>query len=617
MDVGEEKLFQRRPLKPEKEIRLIKLLPDKYSLVVRGEFFHVSLDNPETRYRAISYCWGTEPPSQKFWASQGHYLPVTASLHSILRVLRSEGEQHLYWIDALCIDQSPGAEAERNHQLRLMRNVYATAQEVLAFIGEPSEDSDIAMDFIERLSMSIRSLNLVRGAGLLDQFPPHVNMNMQTLVEAGLIGYPSKGLTALKRLLLRPWFQRSWCVQEVVVAQKVILKCGTKIAKWKKLAYAVSVLLPSGLSYLSSIDTNGYLQLEGCLNLQTAFVLRGHSEFKPQIGLQNCLLLANEFSATIPHDKIFSMLGLACDAADPALDPGYKVTAQELYVHVTRYLFRRDQCLDLLHLAGTGYPRTLHGLPSWVPDFHHRRRSTILGTRADYASKVASVARFECSTEMIVQSRHVDDVQEVREPMPEICRSSDRARSKQSRADMLAWLDASEKWATTLAYGTQQDLKIKFWQTLLCGMPVAPAFSGPFAGKGGSPEEYPEVFEGLIMFLRLTIDIPMPLDVEAASMSALFEESDPLVKVLMECRGRRLFRTQTGYIGLGSTGLALGDKVVIIEGTTTPFLFRKTESKAVTSGMRGTLVGECYVDGIMKGDDEGRKRGVKQALVLL
>ena len=218
---------------------------------------------------------------------------------------------------------------------------------------------------------------------------------------------------------------------------------------------------------------------------------------------------------------------------------------------------------------------------------------------------------------MIVQSRHVDDVQEVREPMPEIRRSSDRARSKQSRADMLAWLDASEKWATTLVYGTQQDLKIKFWQTLLCGMPVAPAFSGPFAGKGGSPEEYPELFEGLIMFLRLTIDIPMPLNVEAASMSVLFEESDPLVKVLMECRGRRLFRTQTGYIGLGPAGLALGDKVVIIEGTTTPFLFRKTESKAVTSGMRGTLVGECYVDGIMKDDDEGRKRGVKQALVLL
>ena len=36
-----------------------------------------------------------------------------------------------------------------------------------------------------------------------------------------------------------------------------ILKCGTKSAKWKKLAYAIGVLLSTGLSYLSSIDTNG------------------------------------------------------------------------------------------------------------------------------------------------------------------------------------------------------------------------------------------------------------------------------------------------------------------------------------------------------------------------
>lgn len=140
---------------------------------------------------------------------------------------------------------------------------------------------------------------------------------------------------------------------------------------------------------------------------------------------------------------------------------------------------------------------------------------------------------------------------------------------------MLAWLDGSEKWATTLVYGTPQDLKIKFWRTLLCAMPVAPAFSGPLAGKGGNPEEDSQLFEGLMMFLRLTVDLPMPLDVEAASMSVVFEESDPLVKVLMECRGRRLFGTQTGYIGLGPAGLALKDKVVIIEGTTTPFVFSR------------------------------------------
>ena len=217
------------------------------------------------------------------------------------------------------------------------------------------------------------------------------------------------------------------------MAQNVILRCGTKIAKCEELAHASGVLLPTGLSCFSSIDSNGYLQLEGWLDLQTVLVLKEHPVLKVEVALQHCLLLMNEFSTTLPHDKIFSMLGLATDAADPALDPDYKVSAQELYIHVTRCLFEQDKFFDRLHLAGTGYPRTLHGLPSWVPDFYYRRRSTILATSAEYIKKkVASVARFEYPTEMTVQSRYVDDVQEVREPMPEICRSLDRARSRQS-----------------------------------------------------------------------------------------------------------------------------------------------------------------------------------------
>lgn len=578
----------------------MRLLPARNSLILRGEFVHVSLDDPKVQYKAISYCWGTDPLDQQFWVSHRNCIPMTPSLHSILQVLRSEGEQHLYWIDALCIDQSN--KAEQTHQIRLMRNIFATAQHVIAFIGEPSEDSDIAMQFLKRLELSLSGLNLMRGNGLLHQVDENLDMNMQTLVQMDLTRYPSVGWSALKNLLLRPWFQRSWCIQECVVAQDVILRCGAETVKWEELAYAMGLLLPTGLSYFSGVDTNGYLQLEGCLNLQATFVLKSHPGYEPVFKLQHCLMFANEFSATIPHDKIFSMLGLAGDAADPALDPGYGMSAQELYTSVTSYLFRRDRSLLLIHLAGIGYPRTLDGLPSWVPDFSHRRKSTILGSRDQYADPIASDARFERSNEMTITGIYIDEVQEAREPMPEICRSHDRVQSKQSRADIITWLDASKEWATTFGLGgAQRDLEISFWRTLLCGMPLAT----PFAGKGRVPEGYPDLFEAAMVLFRTTVDLPMPPDVEAAMMSVLFEESDVFVKMLMECRGRRLFRTKTGYIGLGPAGLAPGDKVFIIDGTITPFLFRKVGSESVASAIRGTLVGECYVDGIMK--DEGRR----------
>lgn len=226
---AEAKLFQRQSLRSENEIRLVRLLPARDSLILRGEFVHVSISDPEVQYKAISYCWGKDPLDQQFWVSQRDYIPMTPSLHSILQVLRSEGEQHLYWIDALCIDQSN--KAEQTHQIRLMRNIFATAQHVIAFIGEPSEDSDIAMQFLKRLELSLSGLNLMRGNGLLHQVDENLDMNIQTLVQIDLTRYPSVGWSALKNLLLRPWFQRSWCIQECVVAQDIILRCGAETVK--------------------------------------------------------------------------------------------------------------------------------------------------------------------------------------------------------------------------------------------------------------------------------------------------------------------------------------------------------------------------------------------------
>ena len=107
----------------------------------------------------------------------------------------------------------------------------------------------------------------------------------------------------------------------------------------------------------------------------------------------------------------------------------------------------------------------------------------------------------------------------------------------------------------------------------------------------------------------------MPPDVESAAMSAPFEESDGFVKILMECRGRRLFRTKTGHIDLGPVGLKLGDIAVTINGTSTPFLFRETDSKGAEGVIRGALVGECYIDGIMT--NEYQKEGNPQMLVLM
>ena len=61
------------------------------------------------------------------------------------------------------------------------------------------------------------------------------------------------------------------------------------------------------------------------------------------------------------------------------------------------------------------------------------------------------------------------------------------------------------------------------------------------------------------------------------------------------CKGRKMFQTKAGYLGLGPRMLQQGDLVFILFGGKTPYLLRP-------NGTGYKLVGECYVDGMMRGE---------------
>jgi hypothetical protein len=58
-----------------------------------------------------------------------------------------------------------------------------------------------------------------------------------------------------------------------------------------------------------------------------------------------------------------------------------------------------------------------------------------------------------------------------------------------------------------------------------------------------------------------------------------------------------LFRTNRGYLGLGSQSCRVGDLVWIVAGSRVPLVFREATSEAVHS-----LVGGVYIHGFMQGE---------------
>lgn len=81
--------------------------------------------------------------------------------------------------------------------------------------------------------------------------------------------------------------------------------------------------------------------------------------------------------------------------------------------------------------------------------------------------------------------------------------------------------------------------------------------------------------------------------------------------------GRRLFVTDTGYVGLGPSHMGVGDAVVIIAGASVPHILRPRDSPLRPEGCYGnpsscpwSYVGEAYCDGVMDGelaDKEGKR----------
>jgi len=106
-----------------------------------------------------------------------------------------------------------------------MNVAFASANLVIGWFGDPTDDSDLATSFMETLYTAARLLRqqtLRFTAAELCLLPSCV--------------YPSRSETTLSGLFRRPWFRRIWIVQGIVVARATLLICGHSAVRWDILA---------------------------------------------------------------------------------------------------------------------------------------------------------------------------------------------------------------------------------------------------------------------------------------------------------------------------------------------------------------------------------------------
>ncbi|OTB19103.1 hypothetical protein K445DRAFT_313978 [Daldinia sp. EC12] len=299
-------------------------------------------------YEALSYSWGTDKPS-KICICNGQEMLIQNNLNAALRYLRRPNADRYVWIDALCINQKDNQE--KAFQIRRMMNIYLKASTVVIWLGNVPELRTIIQKCSEDCEKQPYSSTL------------------------GLNVCPDHEAQISQELLKCAWFQRTWVRQEVYAAKRLEVCCPYFVLPWDTFVsdFLVEPASPASPSSQNSEHTTSsaqeapeeFSQEEALNNLKSLnrtyhYLSREMVESKDYVSpsfmneiLVNLLKEGGSFQATVPHDHIFSILGMISPPKDSrtAVPINYNKTYEEVCGDVTKALIKENQDIGVLQLC--------------------------------------------------------------------------------------------------------------------------------------------------------------------------------------------------------------------------------------------------------------------------
>ncbi|KIW69825.1 hypothetical protein, variant [Phialophora macrospora] len=284
-----------------------------------------------------------------------------------------------------CIDQS--SLSERNTQVSLMSDIFRAAQGVTVWLGEEDEFMPDAFTVIERIASIPRAKwSSMPYTGFFDpEGACYRAVGVEPLTHHNWLGFIA--------FTNRPWFSRSWVVQELALARKVRVVCGTRTLLWEKLARTIEFIRATRwyhhlstekmrhlreLSrrpgvYKKLLASNTKFGLEPVYLNSTRSALQAYEKGGNK-GAPSLRLLVDTHrhtNATDPRDKVYAFLGLASRTSSSTnqIEPNYETSTRQVYIDAACSLLRTYRNLYLLSHVQDRSLTKIKGLPSWVPDY--------------------------------------------------------------------------------------------------------------------------------------------------------------------------------------------------------------------------------------------------------
>jgi hypothetical protein len=292
--------------------------------------------------------------------TQSGYVTIKESLHSALQHLRRFfGRKELVvWADAVCINQED--DKEKAVQVQLMGDIYTAATATIVFLGEEKDDNDIALEVLFEDLEKTSNMDSAEPALWLDELgtalkrvsdpsrmpfltPFHTGFAAQRREKDMFQEEYEKKIASVKAFFRRPWYNRAWIQQEVLLQANVHTLCGEWDGPLDRIWRATAAILREG-SIWAHVNASPDVRL-GVI----ALLDLGIGRMKRMIGLEsesrhNLLYLSTQTRKTSrARDHIFALTSLAKDGKDKAYLPDYKAPIEVIVKRVVNHIFSKTK----------------------------------------------------------------------------------------------------------------------------------------------------------------------------------------------------------------------------------------------------------------------------------
>lgn len=329
--------FRHEPLDQTKfSIRLIRFIPRPDS-IIQCQLWHTALPSrlapptsgdPSPSYTCLSYQWKDEERSDQderkslsFRRIQINDQPfdVRSNLWAFLNVASHRFTGRAFWIDAICIDQRN--ESEKAHQIQIMGEIYASATQVLLWLGRGSHEMERCISYMsenqaapppasappDRQSSEVDIRLCLNYSSLHTSHPPEYPRST----------FHSNFWKSFIEICNVSYWTRAWVVEEIILAKDRVLVMGESEMPWSAFNDYWHVAPPSIQEGI--LESRAFQFLESVGSANGPWQPRPLRELLGKYGGQDC----SDF-----HDRIYSILPLAVER--PAFLADYGISKQEL-----------------------------------------------------------------------------------------------------------------------------------------------------------------------------------------------------------------------------------------------------------------------------------------------